>query len=94
LGPAATRIFRHLHRHPKAVLVTALGLALLAGLASSRLGFRTSFAELLPDDDPGVVTLRATQKRMGDLTLLLVGVRSPDVKANERYAEALTSHLR
>ena len=76
------------------MLVTALALALLGGLASSRLGFRTSFAELLPDDDPGVVTLRATQKRMGDLTLLLVGVRSPDVKANERYAEALTSHLR
>jgi uncharacterized protein len=76
------------------VLVTALLLGLLGALASSRLGFRTSFAELLPDDDPGVVTLRATQKRMGDLTLLLVGVRSPDLKANERYAEALTSYLR
>ena len=74
--------------------MTAVLLGLVGALASSRLGFRTSFAELLPDDDPGVVTLRATQKRMGDLTLLLVGVRSPDLKANERYAEALTSYLR
>ena len=31
---------------------------------------------------------------MGDLTLLLVGVRSPDLAANERYAEALTRQLR
>ena len=85
---------RPIWKHPKLVLALALLLGLAGAWASSRLTFRTSFAELLPDDDPGVVTLNATSKRMGDLTLLLVGIRSPDPKANERYAEALTGYLR
>ena len=34
------------------------------------------------------------QKRMGDLSLLLIGIRSPDYQANLRYAEALTQKLR
>ena len=53
----------------------------------------TAFSELLPMMTP-VVALHRTQKRMGDLTLLLVGVRLPDTAANERYAEALTRHLK
>ena len=31
---------------------------------------------------------------MGDLSLLLIGIRSPDHEANLRYAEALTQKLR
>jgi predicted RND superfamily exporter protein len=58
-----------------------------------RLELRTSFAELLPNDDPGVVALAKTQKRMGDMSLLLVGIRSPDREANLRYAEALTQQM-
>jgi preprotein translocase subunit SecF len=59
-----------------------------------RLKLRTAFTELLPSDDPGVVALTRTQKRMGDLSLLLIGIRSPDYQANLRYAEALTQKLR
>ena len=60
----------------------------------SRLKLKTSFTELLPSNDPGVVALARTQKRLGDLSLLLIGIRSPDHEANLRYAEALTQKLR
>ncbi len=87
-------LFRALTTRPLVVVFLTAALGLLGVTLSSRLTFRTSFAELLPEEDPGVRALQQTQKRIGDLTLLLVGVRSPDVAANERYAEALTSKLR
>lgn len=78
--------------------VLTVCLALLVGLGgflmASRLELRTAFSELLPTDDPGVVALRRTQARMGDLSLLLVAIRSPDRDANLRYAEALAESLR
>ena len=53
---------------------------------------KTAFSELLPSNDPGVIAaVPRTQKRMGDMSLLLIGVRSPDYAANLRYAEALTA---
>ncbi len=87
-------LFRAILRHPRLVVAITLTLVLGGGLLARRLDLRTAFSELLPNDDPGVVALHKTQKRMGDLTLLLVGIRSPDVAANERYAEALTRKLR
>jgi predicted RND superfamily exporter protein len=88
------RLFRVLTKHPLLVVLLTAALGLLGTYLSSRLKFRTSFAELLPEGDPGVQALHRTEKRIGDLTLLLVGVRSPDVTASERYAEALTARLR
>ena len=41
-----------------------------------------------------MVALTRTQTRLGDLSLLLIGIRSPDREANLRYAEALTQKLR
>jgi predicted RND superfamily exporter protein len=76
------------------VLVLALLVGAGGAFLASKLKLKTAFAELLPSDDPGVVTLARTQKRMGDLSLLLIGVRSPDHEANLRYAEALTQRLR
>src|SRR5580698_8472436 len=95
--PAHSRISRYhrwLTRNPALVLVGALAIAAASGLLASRLQLKTAFSELLPSDDPGVVTLTRTQKRMGDMSLLLIGVRSPDYAANLRYAEALTQKLR
>ena len=95
--PAHARTSRYqqwLTRHPVAILLgAALVFAGGFGLAS-RLKLKTSFVELLPNNDPGVVALTNTQKRMGDLSLLLIGIRSPDHDANLRYAEALTQKLR
>ena len=88
------KLFRAVSRHPRLVVAATAVLFMAGAFLSTRLDLRTAFSELLPDDDPGVVALHKTQKRMGDLTLLLVGIRSPDVAANERYAEALTRRLR
>ena len=91
--PDHSRISRYhafIARRPLQVLVGAL---LIAGLGASlaiRLKLKTAFSELLPSNDPGVVALARTQKRLGDMSLLLIGIRSPDHEANLRYAEALT----
>ena len=88
-----TRYHRWVAQNPVLVLILA---ALVGGggtILAKRLKLRTAFSELLPSDDPGVVTLARTQKRLGDLSLLLIGIRSPDPAANLRYAEALTNEL-
>src|SRR3954453_9651591 len=95
--PAHSRVSRFhgwLTRHPKAVLVGGLLFFAIMLALTSRLRLRTAIVELLPRNDPGVVALTRTQKRMGDLSLLLVGIRSPDHAANLRYAEAFTERLR
>jgi uncharacterized protein len=80
-------------RHRFAVLLVAAVLVGVAAYFTTRLELRTAFSELLPSDDPGVVALNKVQDRMGDLTLLLVGIRSPDRQANERYAAMMTEKL-
>jgi predicted RND superfamily exporter protein len=76
----------------KILLATAVVFGLSAWLGS-RLELRTSFSELLPSNDPGVVALEKTQARIGDMSLLLVGIHSPDRDANIRYADKLTKKL-
>ncbi len=76
------------------MLAAGLVVFLAAGALASRLQLRTAFSELLPSDDPGVIALTKTSKRIGDLSLLLIGIHSPDPAANERYAELLTQKLR
>jgi predicted RND superfamily exporter protein len=76
------------------MLLLGLLVGVAGGTYASRLQLKTSLAELLPSDDPGVAALTRTQNRVGDLSLLLVGIRSPDHEANLRYAEALTQKLR
>ena len=90
----AARYCQLIDRHARLVLV--LGALMLAGAVAlaARLELRTSFSELLPSDDPGVVTLQRTSQRIGDMSLMLVGIRSPDRAANIRYAEMITEKLR
>ena len=94
--PSHSRISRYhawVTRRPVAVLVGALFIFVLSTGLAMRLKLKTAFSELLPSNDPGVVALARTQKRLGDLSLLLIGIRSPDREANLRYAEALTQKL-
>ena len=95
-SPAEPRSVRYCHfvsRHAGAILVFTLLLFSVAAVLASRLDLKTAFSELLPSDDPGVVALEKTQKRLGDMSLLLVGIRSPDRDANLRYADLLTQKL-
>jgi len=94
--PSHSRISRYhgwIVRRPVAVLLGALLIGGVATGLAARLKLKTAFSELLPSNDPGVVALARTQKRLGDLSLLLIGIRSPDREANLRYAEALTQKL-
>ena len=81
-------------RHPVVVLATVALMGTLAGALASRLELKTAFSELLPSNDPGVVALDEIQNRIGDMSLLLVGIHSPDPDANVRYAEELTNKIR
>jgi predicted RND superfamily exporter protein len=81
-------------RHAGAILTFTLLLFAVAAALASKLELKTAIAELLPSDDPGVVALEKTQKRLGDMSLLLVGIHSPNRAANLRYAEVLTEKLR
>ena len=89
----SVRYCRFVSRHAGAILMATLVLFAVSALLASRLELKTAISELLPSDDPGVVALEKTQSRLGDMSLLLVGIRSPDRAANLRYAEALTQKL-
>lgn len=90
----AQRYQRFIVRRAGIVLGVVLAVAAGAGLLASRLTLRTAISELLPSDDPGVVALHRTEKRIGDMSLLLVGIHSPDPAANERYAAELTARIK
>jgi predicted RND superfamily exporter protein len=89
-----SRYCRFIGRRAHLVLVVATLVFAASVAIASRLELRTAFSELLPSNDPGVVTMQKTSQRMGDLTLLLIGVQSPDRQATLRYAEMLTGKLR
>jgi uncharacterized protein len=80
-------------RHAGKILLAALLVFGLSAWLGSRLELRTAFSELLPSNDPGVVALEKTQDRIGDMSLLLIGIHSPDREANIRYADKLTKKL-
>jgi predicted RND superfamily exporter protein len=88
------RYLRWAQRWRWAIIAVALAVFGLCSFISSKLELRTALSELLPSDDPGVVTLEKTQARLGDMSLLLIGVSSPDREANLRYAEVVTQRLR
>jgi predicted RND superfamily exporter protein len=89
----SARYCRFVSRRAGAILIATLLLFAVAAALASRLELKTAISELLPSDDPGVVALERTQKRLGDMSLLLVGIRSPDRAANLRYADLLTQKL-
>ena len=89
----AARYTKLISRHAGKILIASFLVFLGSTWLSSKLELRTAFSELLPSNDPGVVTLNKTSERMGDMTLLLVGVHSPDKEANLRYAEAISQKL-
>ncbi len=89
----SARYCRFVSRRAGTILVAIALLFAGSGFLASKLALKTALSELLPSDDPGVVTLEKTQKRMGDMSLLLIGIRSPDREANLRYAEMLTQKM-
>jgi predicted RND superfamily exporter protein len=89
----SVRYCQFVSRHAGAILLVTLLIFTIAAALASKLELKTAISELLPSDDPGVVALEKTQKRLGDMSLLLIGIRSTDHAANLRYADLLTQKL-
>src|SRR5690349_484380 len=92
--PRIDRMVGFLQRRAAWVIAIAAALAAAGGILSSRLELRTSFAELLPSKDPGVVVLDRMQERLGGFESLVVAIESPSREANLRFAAALADRLR
>src|SRR2546422_10519513 len=80
------------------VLVALLGtLALVASAPfAARLygALRTDLRELLPQGAPAAVALAELEKRIGGLSHLAIVVRTDDLKAGERFVDALAATLK
>src|SRR3989441_4637387 len=80
------------------VLVALLGtLALVAPAPfAARLSgdLRTELRELLPQGAPAAVALAELEKRIGGLSHLAIVVRTDDLKAGERFVDALAATLK
>ncbi|HWE26284.1 MAG TPA: MMPL family transporter, partial [Myxococcales bacterium] len=82
-------------RRPWTILAAgALVLAVSAPFAARLYGdLRTDLRELLPQGAPSAVALRELENRIGGLSSLAVVVRTDDLKAGERFVDALASRL-
>ena len=92
-GPLA-RLFGACLTRPGLCLGVLFAVLVASAYLASRLELRSDFSELLPTSDPAVRALERTRGRVGDMNLLLLGIRSPSRDANLRYAADLTQALR
>jgi uncharacterized protein len=80
------------------LLITLLGiLAFLSSIPfAARLygDLRTDLRELLPQGAPAAVALAELEKRIGGLSHLAIVVRTDDLKAGERFVDALAASLK
>ena len=71
----------------------AVLLALVAIAFASRLYLKPSFSALLPNDLPSVVQLNKVMDEVGGTGLLLIGIESPNFRANRKFADQLALEL-
>ena len=88
-GPSALRYAKLIHRHAVAIVVACLVVTGLSAALASRLSISTDLAALLPRGYPSVEDLHKLLARIGGTASLTVVIESPDLKANERFADAL-----
>lgn len=69
-------------------------LVALGAWRASKLQLRTNLSELLPANDPAVVVLRDTDRRMAALSSIQVVVEGPDPAQNRRYVDDLVPRLK
>ncbi len=85
---------RFLTRRAIAVVVACLLVTGLSIALASKLSISTDLAALLPRGYDSVEDLHKLLKRIGGTASLTVVVESPDLKANERFAEALVTEVK
>ncbi len=93
-SPRALRFAKLLHQHAVAVVVTCLLVTGVSVALASKLDISTDLSALLPRGYPSVEDLHKLLARIGGTASLTVVVESPDLKANERFADALVTEIR
>ena len=94
LGRLMNRWAHVVYRYPWVVVCIALGLAVTGGTLASNIKVKSAFKHLLPDNSQSVKDLDAISKRIGGMGTLIVHVAGSDLKAMERFADALVERLR
>lgn len=89
----SSKILAWVLAHSFAVHCLTLLLVFASLAVASRLQLRTDFSELLPQKLPSVVSLKEAADRLGGTGLLIVGIESPDFKANKRFVEDFAKRL-
>lgn len=83
-------------RRPWAFIVVAVLSLVPAIAAASGLGFRSDFAELLPDSKDSVIEMRRVSKRLAGASTLTIVAQLPDGRhpeALERFVDAIVPKL-
>ena len=81
-------------KHPWLVVAIGLGLSAAGGFFTSKIGIHSSFSDLLPDQSPAVRDLKSISKRIGGRGTLMVQVEGKNVKAMERFTDALVEKIK
>src|SRR5947208_2511706 len=83
-------------RRPRLIVLLGI-LAFVASIpGAARLygDLRTDLRELLPQGAPAAVALAELERRIGGLSHLAIVVRTDDLKAGERFVDALAASLK
>src|SRR2546430_6248360 len=82
-------------RRPRLIMLlgTLAFVASIPGAARLYGDLRTDLRELLPQGAPAAVALAELERRIGGLSHLAIVVRTDDLKAGERFVDALAASL-
>jgi predicted RND superfamily exporter protein len=89
----AHRYFENLHNYRLFVHLLSLALLVTGAFCASKLELKPSFSALLPQQLESVQHANKVSERFGGTGLLLIGIESPDFKANKTFADQLVSKL-
>src|SRR2546430_14078631 len=83
-------------RRPRLIMLlgTLAFVASIPGAARLYGDLRTDLRELLPQGAPAAVALAELERRIGGLSHLAIVVRTDDLKAGERFVDALAASLK
>ncbi len=92
-GPI-TRFVRLTLRRPRTALAVAALITLAAGLLTQRIGIRSNFSDLLPNDHPSVVQAKELEKIVGGASFVVVAVEAGKTPQTAAAADRFLTDLR
>ena len=89
----AEKYFNWLFRHRWKIHFLTVVMACSGLFLATKLQLKPSFSALLPQHLESVQQAQDVSERFGGTGLLLIGIESPNFKANKKFADALAKHL-